>query len=64
VGRLSSIPAEDPAKLDECFRAGAAIRRLFDRSPQQVRDALRPFGYYDPRIESELTRLTSLSEAS
>jgi dihydroxy-acid dehydratase len=22
----SSIPAEDPAKLDECFRAGAAIR--------------------------------------
>jgi dihydroxy-acid dehydratase len=27
----SSIPAEDPAKLDECFRAGAAIRHLLER---------------------------------
>ena len=27
----SSIPAEDPAKLDECFRAGAAIRMLLER---------------------------------
>ncbi len=27
----SSIPAEDPGKLDECFRAGAAIRRLLER---------------------------------
>ncbi|MDH5615832.1 MAG: dihydroxy-acid dehydratase, partial [Acidimicrobiia bacterium] len=26
----SSIPATDPAKLDECFRAGAAIRRLLE----------------------------------
>jgi dihydroxy-acid dehydratase len=26
-----SIPAEDPAKLDECFRAGAAIRHLLER---------------------------------
>ncbi|HEX3654409.1 MAG TPA: dihydroxy-acid dehydratase [Pirellulales bacterium] len=26
-----SIPAEDPAKLDECFRAGAAIRLLLER---------------------------------
>ena len=26
----SSIPAEDPAKLDECFRAGAAIRNLLE----------------------------------
>ena len=26
-----SIPAEDPAKLDECFRAGAAIRMLLER---------------------------------
>ncbi|MEX2138847.1 MAG: dihydroxy-acid dehydratase, partial [Pirellulales bacterium] len=25
-----SIPAEDPAKLDECFRAGAAIRNLLE----------------------------------
>src|SRR5581483_7207883 len=27
----ASIPAEDPAKLDECFRAGAAIRLLLER---------------------------------
>ena len=27
----SSIPAEDPLKLDECFRAGAAIRLLLER---------------------------------
>lgn len=26
----SSTPAEDPLKLDECFRAGAAIRRLLE----------------------------------
>ena len=26
----ASIPAEDPAKLDECFRAGAAIRYLME----------------------------------
>jgi dihydroxy-acid dehydratase len=27
----SSIPAEDPAKLDECYRAGAAIRVCLER---------------------------------
>ena len=27
----SSVPATDPAKLDECFRAGAAIRNLLER---------------------------------
>ncbi len=27
----SSTPAEDPGKLDECFRAGAAIRVLLER---------------------------------
>ncbi len=27
----SSTPAEDPAKLDECFAAGAAIRRLLEQ---------------------------------
>ena len=27
----ASIPAEDPAKLDECFRAGLAIRTLLER---------------------------------
>jgi dihydroxy-acid dehydratase len=34
----SSIPAEDPAKLDECFRAGAAIRNLLelDLKPRDI----------------------------
>jgi dihydroxy-acid dehydratase len=27
----SSTPAEEPAKLDECFRAGAAVRKLLER---------------------------------
>jgi dihydroxy-acid dehydratase len=27
----ASIPAEDPDKLDECFRAGAAVRLLLER---------------------------------
>jgi dihydroxy-acid dehydratase len=27
----SSVPAEDPAKRDECLRAGAALRRLLER---------------------------------
>jgi dihydroxy-acid dehydratase len=27
----SSIPAEDPAKLEECFRAGAAIKNLLEK---------------------------------
>jgi dihydroxy-acid dehydratase len=34
----SSLPAEDPAKLDECRRAGAAIRRLLelDLKPRDI----------------------------
>lgn len=34
----SSIPAEDPAKLDECFRAGAAARKLLelDLKPRDI----------------------------
>lgn len=28
----SSIPAEDPAKLDECFRAGAAMKYLLENN--------------------------------
>ncbi len=34
----SSIPAEDPAKLDECFHAGAAIRNLLelDLKPRDI----------------------------
>jgi len=34
----SSIPAEDPGKLEECFRAGAAIRHLLelDLKPRDI----------------------------
>lgn len=34
----ASCPAEDPAKLDECFRAGAAIRNLLklDLKPRDI----------------------------
>ena len=34
----SSTPAEDPGKLEECFAAGAAIRRLLERDirPSQI----------------------------
>src|SRR5262245_39020275 len=34
----SSTPAEDPLKLDECFRAGAAIRKLLemDLKPRDI----------------------------
>ncbi|MCC5867465.1 MAG: outer membrane protein assembly factor [Gammaproteobacteria bacterium] len=35
----------------------AAVRRLYDRAPRQVRAALKPFGYYDARVVSRtLTR--------
>lgn len=34
----SSTPAEDPGKLDECFRAGAAVRKLLelDLKPRDI----------------------------
>jgi len=31
----SSIPAEEPGKFDECFRAGAAIRHLLENDIYQ-----------------------------
>jgi len=33
----------------------AMIERLFERATSEARDALRPFGYYDPHIRSHLT---------
>jgi translocation and assembly module TamA len=32
----------------------AAVRRLHARARGQIRDAMRPFGYYRPRVESRL----------
>lgn len=34
----------------------AAIRRLHARARAQIRDAMRPFGFYEPRIEHSLER--------
>lgn len=31
------------------------LKRLFARSEQQVRTALQPYGYYNPKVSSELT---------
>lgn len=33
-----------------------AVRRLYDRAGRQIRSAMRPFGFYQPEIESSLTR--------
>ncbi len=50
----SSIPAEDPAKLDECFRAGAAIRNLLelDLKPRDIMTR--------PAFENAMTMVMSL----
>ncbi|HET8551113.1 MAG TPA: autotransporter assembly complex family protein [Gammaproteobacteria bacterium] len=34
----------------------AAVRRLYARAPDEIRTALQPFGYYDPIIQSSLTK--------
>ncbi len=34
----------------------AQVRRLFERAPDELRQALEPHGYYRPEISSELTR--------
>jgi len=50
------------ARLDLVRFAGrkdlseAAVRRLFRRAPEEAAEALRPFGYYAPRISPELER--------
>ena len=33
---------------------GEVVGRLVQRAPGEVRTALRPFGYYEPRVETEL----------
>lgn len=33
------------------------IERLHERAPNEVRQALRPFGYYEPTLQSEIKRL-------
>lgn len=31
------------------------VRRLFDRAEEQIAEAMQPYGYYEARVESELT---------
>ncbi|MDN5863683.1 MAG: autotransporter assembly complex protein TamA [Gammaproteobacteria bacterium] len=33
----------------------ATIRRLYTRAEEEIRQALKPFGYFSPRVESRLT---------
>jgi translocation and assembly module TamA len=44
-----SLEREDDGKLDE-----TAVRRLHDEAAGEIEEALQPFGYYKPRIRSEL----------
>jgi translocation and assembly module TamA len=37
--------------------SGAAVRRLQARARAEIRDAMRPFGFYRPRIESTLEQV-------
>src|SRR5918994_2886831 len=39
------------------------IARLAQRAPAEARAALRPFGYYDPKIETELTQVEGVWHA-
>lgn len=41
----------DPESIDP-----AIVRRLHRRAPEQIRAALRPFGYYAAEVDSSLTR--------
>ncbi|UGB38720.1 autotransporter assembly complex protein TamA [Frateuria soli] len=34
----------------------AQIRRLYEDAPDEVRDALEPYGYYEPLVQGSLTR--------
>ncbi|HET6655313.1 MAG TPA: autotransporter assembly complex family protein [Gammaproteobacteria bacterium] len=35
----------------------AVVRRLYARAPEEIGTALQPFGYYQPRIDSDLTQV-------
>lgn len=43
---------------NQSVKAGDAqlVQRLYQEAPAQIRSALQPFGYYQPRIESALRR--------
>jgi translocation and assembly module TamA len=47
--RLGLRARAEKESLDE-----AQVRRLHQRAPADIREALQPFGYYEPKIESTL----------
>src|SRR5690606_24142831 len=49
IATLSVVRYRDQPGLNE-----TAIRRLHARAPDEVRAALRPFGYYEPTVRSTL----------
>src|SRR6187402_1774061 len=48
LARLSAERYRDQKDVDE-----DTARRLFNRIDGEVKDALRPFGYYEPEVKSE-----------
>lgn len=49
IRSVLSLAREDAARLDE-----ASIRRRHAQAPDEIREALQPFGYYRPQIRSTL----------
>lgn len=53
INPFAEEPAEKPEITDE------DVRRLHRRAPGEIRQALQPYGYYDPRIQSSLEQTDS-----
>ena len=49
IRSVLSLEQEPDDKLDP-----TTIRRLHERAPQEIGEALQPFGYYKPQVRSEL----------
>ncbi|MDQ4146823.1 MAG: autotransporter assembly complex protein TamA [Pseudomonadota bacterium] len=49
-----SIAAEDEEEKGKV--SAREVRRLYLQAPSEIRQALQPFGYYSPRIQSSLKR--------
>ncbi|HRP86050.1 MAG TPA: autotransporter assembly complex family protein [Gammaproteobacteria bacterium] len=60
TGVDGEIEANIRATLDLVRHGGredlseAAVRRLHSRAPRQIREAMRPYGYYRPRVQPSL----------
>jgi translocation and assembly module TamA len=43
---------------DNALLSAARLRRLYKKSDEEIASAMQPFGYYRPKIKSELTQVT------